>query len=92
LFGGIERISNSYALASFVKCGFYFHPSDGDLSLGARLRKKPLHGLFLEYTYLENRYSPHAQVPPDEDDVRRDATAEEQGTRQKLSQNAALVT
>jgi hypothetical protein len=47
----LEQFSNSYALASFVKCGFYFHPSDGDLSLGARLRKKSLNGLFSEHTY-----------------------------------------
>jgi hypothetical protein len=62
----LERFSNSYALASFFKCGFYFHPSDADLShhpseqsslagdpasQGARLRKKPLNGLFSEYTY-----------------------------------------
>jgi hypothetical protein len=36
--GSLERFSNSYALASFVKCGFF-------------LRKKPLNGLFSEYTY-----------------------------------------
>jgi hypothetical protein len=26
------------------KVAFYFHPSDEDLSLGTRLRKKPLEG------------------------------------------------
>jgi hypothetical protein len=30
-----ERFSNSLAIASTVQGGFYFHPSDEDLSLGA---------------------------------------------------------
>jgi hypothetical protein len=34
----LELFSNSHALASFVKCGFY-------------LKKMPLNGLFSEYTY-----------------------------------------
>jgi peptidyl-prolyl cis-trans isomerase SurA len=47
----LERFSNPYALSNSVKGGFYFHPSDKDLSLGARLRKKPLNGLFSKYTH-----------------------------------------
>jgi nicotinate-nucleotide adenylyltransferase len=46
----LERFSNTCALASTVKGDFYFHPSDEDLSLGARLRKKSLNGMFSEYS------------------------------------------
>jgi len=35
----LERFHNSCALASSVQGGIYFHPSDEDLSLGARLKE-----------------------------------------------------
>jgi hypothetical protein len=38
----LEQFSNLYALSKTVKGGFYFHPSDEDLSLGTPVRIKPL--------------------------------------------------
>jgi hypothetical protein len=38
----IEQNQSKRALAERTRGGFYFHPSDEDLSLGARVRKKPL--------------------------------------------------
>jgi hypothetical protein len=34
-----------------IQGGFYFHPSDEDLSLGTSLRKKPLEGFASGYPY-----------------------------------------
>jgi hypothetical protein len=41
---GLERFDNSRALAGIEQGGFNLHPSDEDLSLGTRVRKKPLSG------------------------------------------------
>ena len=45
----LERFSNTYVLTDSIEGGFYFHPSDEDLSLGTPLRKKPLCGVVSVY-------------------------------------------
>lgn len=54
--GGLERFSSSRGVSSAVKGGFYFHPSDEGLSLGAPVRKKPLSSGGFPLEQLENRY------------------------------------
>jgi hypothetical protein len=39
-----ERFSCSRSVTGGAECGFYFHPTDEDLSVGTPLRKKPLSG------------------------------------------------
>ena len=39
---GLERNPDNSALCKSVQDGFFLHPKDEDLSLGTRLRKKPL--------------------------------------------------
>jgi hypothetical protein len=39
------------ALDKSLKGGFYFHPSDEDLSLGTLVMKKPLEGSASGYSY-----------------------------------------
>jgi hypothetical protein len=57
VFGGeveLEHFPNLRGVARLVKGGFYFHPSDEDLSPGARLRKKLLGSCGSLYTNSEN--------------------------------------
>src|ERR1035437_4600321 len=55
----LERFSSSRGVSSAVQGGFYFHPSDENLSLGTPERKKPLSGSGFPPQQLENRYSPY---------------------------------
>ena len=47
----LERNQSNRAQAKSIQGGFFFHPSDEDLSLGTRLRKKPLEGFASGYIY-----------------------------------------
>jgi hypothetical protein len=47
----LEQNQNSRAQVNSLQCGFYFHPKDKDLSLGTRLREKPLGGRAVGYSY-----------------------------------------
>ena len=47
----LERNQSKRALAESVRCGFYFHPGDEDLSPGTPERKKPLGGIASRYSY-----------------------------------------
>jgi hypothetical protein len=42
IYRELERFSSKCGVWRIVYGGFYFHPSDEDLSLGAPERKKPL--------------------------------------------------
>jgi len=53
-FRFLERLSNRYNPTGFLEGGFYFHPSDEDLSLGTPLRKKPLGSMDSVYSHSEN--------------------------------------
>jgi hypothetical protein len=53
----LEQFSNSRTLTNSVQGGFYFHPSDEDLSLETPDRKKPLSCCGFGVLQLENRYS-----------------------------------
>jgi hypothetical protein len=68
----LERFHNSRAIAGIEQDGFYFHPSDEDLSLGTPVRKKPFSGSGFGVQQLWNRYRPvNARVLPTQ---RRDTT------------------
>jgi hypothetical protein len=47
----LERNQSQRALAESVRCGFYFHPTDEDLSAGTPVMKKPLGGIASGYSY-----------------------------------------
>src|ERR1035437_3088545 len=53
----LERFSSSRGVSGTVQGGFYFHPSDEDLSLGTPERKKPLSRCGYPLQQLENRYT-----------------------------------
>jgi hypothetical protein len=50
------RFSNFRGVTKGVQSGFYFHPTDEDLSAGTPERKKPLEGRGFPLHQLENRY------------------------------------
>ena len=53
----LERFSNTYVLSDSIEGGFYFHPSDEDLSLRAPVEEKATLRRGFGVQQLENRYS-----------------------------------
>jgi hypothetical protein len=65
-----EQNQSYRTLRKSIQGGFYFHPSDEDLSLGTPLREKPLEGFASGYTYsgsaLARRFRDRLRAPVDE--------------------------